>query len=469
MIPRSFSLVIAYVLILAAAAYADPVDDYVERVRARSQVPGISIAVVKNAQVLKAKGYGMADVELEAPATERTVYQWASVSKQFTAAAILLLIQDGKVALDDPVAKHYPQAPSAWKNVTIRHLLNHTSGIRSYTDLPEFRKTLRKDYEPDELIGLVTDRDLDFSPGERWRYNNTGYYLLGLVIEKASGRSYDDFLKQRIFQPLGMATARMNDQSDLIPHRATGYYLISNEVKRAVFVSPSQPFSAGALVGTVLDLAKWDAALYTDKLLPTAVREAMWEPTKLTTGKSQQYGYGWQLGKVRGHRYVGHGGGIDGFTTFILRLVDDKLTVIVLSNGNSEPQAVAQGIAAQYVPELSLASMIPSTDANPELSARLKRCLAELAEKKDSPLLTDAFRENFSRSRRRHGMVQEDLKGLKNFTFITSEKPEPDSESRDPIALLASYKLSGEANRVRFYTFALTADHKVANVNITEE
>jgi D-alanyl-D-alanine carboxypeptidase len=471
MITRNISLVLASLLILPVAARADAIDDYVEKIRTNAQVPGLSIAVVRNGELAKAKGYGLADVELNVPATEKTVYQWASVTKQFTAAAILLLAQDGKVKLEDPIAAYYPQAPKTWKGVTIRHLLNHTSGIHSYTDLPEFRKTLRKDYESDELIGLVKDMDLDFKPGEKWRYSNTGYYLLGLVIEKASGQSYADFLKKRIFEPLGMSTARVNDQSDLIRHRATGYYLVSNEVKRAVFVSPSQPYSAGALVGTVLDLAKWDAALYTDKLLPSSVREAMWQATELVDGKRQPYGYGWQLGKIRAHRFVGHGGGIDGFSTFILRLIDDELTVVVLMNGGGiSPQTVASGIAARYVPDLSLASITSSTDPHPELSARLKRCLSELAEKKDSEILTDGFRQNFSRSRRRHGMLKEDLKDLKDFTFVLSEKPEVEVEEFGAqVARVASYKVTSGENRVRFYTFALTSDNKVTNFNVSEE
>ena len=182
----------------------------------------------------------------------------------------MLLAQENKLSLSDPISRYYPKAPPAWTNVTVRHLLTHTSGIKSYTSLATFAKNLRKDYEPDELIGLVRELPLDFNPGEKWDYSNTGYFLLGLVIEKASGESYASFLSSRIFRPLGMDTARVNDQFELIPNRATGYQVRSNVVRRAEFASPSQPFAAGALVGTVLDLAKWDAALYTDKVLASA-------------------------------------------------------------------------------------------------------------------------------------------------------------------------------------------------------
>src|SRR5439155_8795 len=217
---------------------------------------------------------------------------------QFTAEAVMLLAHEGKLRLEDHIAQYYANAPAAWSNVTIRHLLTHTSGIKSYTSLPNFFGTIRKDYKPDELVGLVTDLPLDFEPGEKWDYCNTGYYLLGLVIEKVSGKSYGDFLASRLFGPLGMATARLNHQFEIITNRATGYEIRSNALFRSEFVSPTQPFAAGALVGTVLDLAKWDAALYTDKLLPTSDRQEMWTPVKLNNGKTAPYGYGWQVGEI---------------------------------------------------------------------------------------------------------------------------------------------------------------------------
>ena len=286
-------LFLAIIISSAAGLQADSVDTYVERQLKAQNVPGLSLAVVRGGKVEKAKGYGLADVELNALATENTVYQWASVSKQFTATAIMLLAQDGKLKLEDPISRHYPDSPSSWKGVTIRHLLTHTSGIKSYTSLPNFFKSIRKDYEPDELIGLVKDLPLDFEPGEKWDYCNTGYYLLGLVIEKVSGKAYAHFLKERIFAPLKMSTARLNHQFEIIANRANGYDNRSNGLWRSEFVSPTQPFAAGALVGTVLDLAKWDAALDGDSLLPTSVLSEMWTPVKLSDGKTAPYGYGW--------------------------------------------------------------------------------------------------------------------------------------------------------------------------------
>ena len=458
--------VIACFLFVATAAFAatDALDRYIDGQLKQRNVPGLSLAIARDGQIERAKGYGLADVELNVPANVRTVYQWASVSKQFTAEAIMLLMRDGKLSLEDPIAKHYPNAPDTWGKVTIRHLLNHTSGIKSYTSLPNFFSTIRKDYKPEELIGLVRDLPLEFEPGEKWSYNNTGYYLLGLIIEKVSGKSYGEFLSTRIFKPVGMTTARVNHQFEIIPDRATGYDNRSNSLWRSEFVSPTQPFSAGALIGTVLDLAKWDAALYTDNLLPTSDHQEMWTPTKLNDGKTTPYGFGWQTGDIRGHRYVGHGGGIQGFSTYILRLLDDKLTVIVLMNAGSSPETIARGVAGQYVNGLTLATIEPKPDTKPELTKRLEKCLAELAETKDSDMLIDEFRKDFGRSRRRHGNMVEDMKDKKSFTFVINDDPPSGSSN---ITRLASYRLA-TSKGARFYTFALTADDKIAGLE-TEE
>ncbi|HMJ65532.1 MAG TPA: serine hydrolase domain-containing protein, partial [Candidatus Binatia bacterium] len=351
-------LFVAFVL-GTSLSHADDIDRYVESRLKKENVPGASIAVVRDGKVIKARGYGLADVELNVPATERTVYQWASVTKQFTAGAVMLLVEQGKMKLEDSVSHYYTNAPVAWSNVTVRHLLTHTSGIRSYTSLPGFFRTLRKDYKPEELIDLVREEPLDFDPGERWTYNNTAYFVLGLVIENVSGKRYGDFLSEHIFRPLGMETARVNDQFEIVPNRATGYASRSNKVFRSEFVSPTQPYAAGALVGTVLDLAKWDAALYTDKLFSASLREQIWAPVKLNSGNTYPYGFGWQVDELRGHPYVAHGGGIHGFSTYITRFVDDKLTVIVLINGGAEPDAMAHGIAAHYLPGLTLGSIKP--------------------------------------------------------------------------------------------------------------
>ena len=220
----------------------------------------------------------------------------------------------------------------------------------------------------------------------------------------------------------------------------------------------------------MLDLAKWDAALYTDKLLPTAVLQEMWTPVKLNNGKTAPYGYGWQTGEIRGHPYVGHGGGIHGFSSFILRLVQDKLTVIVLINRGSNPQALAASVAGQYIPGLTFSSIKAQADSESKLSDRLKQCLFEMADKKDSPILTPTFRENFSKSRRRHAALQKDLQALKSFTFLIEETPDVSSSNVDGPGLkrMRTYKIETD-NETRYYTFALTSDDQVAFVQATDD
>jgi D-alanyl-D-alanine carboxypeptidase len=465
MIKKMKALFITVVASLAVTALrADDVDRYVESRLKRNNIPGTSVAVVRNGKIIKARGYGLADLELNVPATENTVYQWASVTKQFTAAATVLLAEEGKIRLEDVVSRYYTNAPVAWSNVTVRQLLTHTSGIKSYTSLPDFFRTVRKDYTPEELLGLVRSEPMEFAPGEKWNYNNTGYFLLGLIIESASGKSYRDFLAERIFGPLGMETARLNNQFEIVPNRATGYNVRSNKVLRSEFVSPSQPYAAGALMGTVLDLAKWDAALYTDKLFSGTVREQLWTPVKLNNGKTEPYGFGWSVGELRGHRFVAHGGGIHGFSTYIARFIEDKLTVIVLINAGADPESIAYGIAGHYLPGLTLTSIKPpKKDPDPELTQRLKQSLFDLAEKKDSDRITSGFREDYRKSGNRAESLKKRLADMKSFTFVTSDEPPKNRPDRFgvPIARVYAYKLV-TPDETRFYTFELTGDHRVA-------
>ena len=229
-----------------AEATAD-VDAYVQRLMTKRHIPGVSIAVVKDGEVVLAKGYGLANVELGVPATENTVYQLASVTKTFTATAVMMLVQDGKLTLDDKITERLADLPKAWEKVTVRHLLSHTSGIKSYTSLRDFGKTVRKDYAPRDLLELVSKEPLEFSPGDKWNYSNTNYFLLGMLIEKESGRKYGEFMAERIFKPLGMTNTRANDLHAIIPGRAQGYTWDGKALRIGEYHSPTQPFAAGML------------------------------------------------------------------------------------------------------------------------------------------------------------------------------------------------------------------------------
>jgi CubicO group peptidase (beta-lactamase class C family) len=309
--------------------------------------------VVRNGEVLKAKGYGLANVELGVAATPDTIYQSGSVGKQFTATLAMMLIEEGKLGLDDPVSKYLPSAPPAWQGITLRHLLTHTSGISNSIYQ---RINMRQDYTEDELLQQIMSMPLDFQPGEKWNYSNAGYVTLGILIHKAAGKFYGDLLREKIFGPLGMTTARVISEADIVPNRAAGYRLVDGQLKNQEWVSPTLNTTAdGALYLTVLDLAKWDAALYTEKLLKRSSLDLMWTPVKLNDGKTEPYGFGWGLSDVRGHHVISHGGAWQGFTMSIARYVDDKLTVIVMTNldaAHSRPERIGKGIAGIYNAEL---------------------------------------------------------------------------------------------------------------------
>ncbi len=348
-------LVALLALVPQAWAQADKVDEYVQTAMRKQKIPGLSIAVVRDGEVVKAKGYGLANVELGVAATPDTIYQSGSVGKQFTATLAMMLVEEGKLGLDDPVSKYLPSAPPAWRGITLRHLLTHTSGISNSIYQ---RINMRQDYTEDELLQQIMAMPLDFQPGEKWNYSNAGYVTLGILIHKATGKFYGDLLREKIFAPLGMTTARVISEADIVPNRAAGYRLVDGQLKNQEWVSPLLNTTAdGALYLTVLDLAKWDAALYTEKLLKRSSLDRMWTPVKLNGGKTEPYGFGWQISDVRGHHVVHHGGAWQGFTMSIARYVDDKLTVIVMTNlAGARPGRIGKVIAGLYNAELGPAA-----------------------------------------------------------------------------------------------------------------
>lgn len=350
--PRRAPLAMALLLLAlsslpSAWAQEDKVDEYVLSQMKQQRIPGLSIAVVRNGEILLTKGYGLANVELNVPVTPETIFQSGSVGKQFTATLVMMLVEEGKLALDDPIGKYIPDAPAIWQGITLRHLLTHTSGLSNdiYT-----RINMRQDYTEDELVKEIAATPLDFQPGEKWNYSNPGYVMLGIIIRKATGTFYGDLLREKIFTPLGMTTARIISEEDIVPNRADGYRLVDGEWKNQAWVSPKLNTTAdGALYLTALDMAKWAAGLDAGKLLSRASFDQMWTPVKLGGGKVEQYGFGWGFADIRGHRVIEHGGAWQGFSTHISRFVDDKLTVVVLTNlVGAKPGRLAKGIAGLY-------------------------------------------------------------------------------------------------------------------------
>jgi CubicO group peptidase (beta-lactamase class C family) len=291
----------------------------------------------------------LANVELQVPVKPETIFQSGSVGKQFTATAVMMLVEESKIGLEDPLTKYFPDAPVSWKQVTIRELLSHTAG---FTDYPK-DFDMRKDYTEAQALKMVESIPPAFPPGTSWSYSNLGYLTLGILIHRVTGKFYGDFLEERIFRPLNMRTTRIISEADIIPNRAAGYRLVKGELKNQEWVSPMVNTTAdGSLYFSIVDLAQWDAALYTQKLLKRSSLDEMWTVAKLKNGKpnSGQYGFGWFVETKKGHRVVDHEGAWQGFETVISRYLDDQLTVVVLTNlDEAKPMTFADRVAEMYL------------------------------------------------------------------------------------------------------------------------
>lgn len=342
-------------------ALAHRVDGYVNAQLAEQHIPGIALGVMRDGRLIKATGYGLANLELKVPVSAQSVFQTGSVGKQFTATAVMMLVEAGKLRLDDTITSYFPEAPPAWRRITVRHLLTHTSGVPDYGGEEDTMDkgviNFRKDYTENELVKTFATLPLDFEPSTKWSYSNTGYVILGVLIHRVSGQFYGDFLRDRVFQPLGMTATRIISEDDIVPNRSAGYRLVNGEWKNQRWVAPTLNTTAdGALYTTVVDLAKWDAALYTEKLLRRASLEQMWTPVRLNDGTTYPYGFGWGIARPNGHALLEHGGAWQGFTMHIARYVDDRLSVVVLTNldeDHADPGRIAHGVAALYVPTLA--------------------------------------------------------------------------------------------------------------------
>jgi CubicO group peptidase (beta-lactamase class C family) len=327
----------------------DPVKVFVRSEMQKQHIPGLTLLVSKNGKPIRTEGYGVSNLELNVPAKPETIFQSGSVGKQFTATAVMMLVDARKIGLEDPLTKYFPEAPSSWRQATVRELLSHTAG---FTDYPkDFDE--RKDYTEEELLKIVEAIPLAYPPGTSWSYSNLGYLTLGILIHKVTGEFYGDFLQRKIFRPLEMSTTRIISEANIISNRSAGYRLVNGEVKNQEWVSPSLNTTAdGSLYFSIVDLAKWDAALYTDRLLKKSSLAQMWTVAPLRDGQpnSGHYGYGWFIEVQDGHRLIEHEGEWQGFETQICRYVDDKLTVVVLTNlADAKPDLIAHGVASLYL------------------------------------------------------------------------------------------------------------------------
>ena len=340
-------LAIVLLLLPAVAARADKVDDYIRSQMERQHLPGLSLAVLKEGQIIKAEGYGLANLELNVPARPETVYKIGSVSKQFIASGIMLLVAEDRLSLDDKVSKFLEGTPESWQDITVRNLLTHTSGI--VEEAPGFDPLkIQSDFD---VIKSAFSLPLRFAPGDKWAYCNVGYFALAEIIHKVTGKSWFEFLSERIFAPADMKATRVTSMTELIANRASGYHWDHGRFVNAPIYFAVRP--SGAFLSTVLDLAKWDSILYSDKILKKTLREQMWTPVKLNNGTTYPYGFGWGFDTVGGHTFLTHNGSLPGFRAAFTRFVEDKLSIVILTNGDgANPDALALGVADLYLPGL---------------------------------------------------------------------------------------------------------------------
>ncbi|HEY3012062.1 MAG TPA: serine hydrolase domain-containing protein [Gemmatimonadales bacterium] len=396
-------------------ALPNAVDRFIRAELARQQIPGMSVAVLRGDSVLLARGYGFANLEHRVPATDSTVYAVGSVSKQFTAAAIVLLSQQGRLGLEDPITRYLPEGSAVWSGVTIRHLLTHTSGIPQDTTLD-----WRRDYSESELVRSAA-QPLQFEPGELESYSSTGYALLGVIVHRVTGVFWGDFVRDQIFRPLGMRTARVNSDTDRVPNRAAGYYLVNDTLQNPEPVSPSLNSAADCCLSfSVRDLAQWAIGLNHGKVLGRAGLQMSWTPVQLNHAGTYPYGLGWNIVEQRGYRRIGHSGAWLGSHATIQRYPDFDLTVIVLLNlGQANSEGIAVGIAGLLEPVLTPPHLLPRRLKGATPPTSIDQLLRRIASGSESALVTPEFRASFPRPRRE--LIAGLLKMIHTWTLLGCE------------------------------------------------
>jgi CubicO group peptidase (beta-lactamase class C family) len=324
-------------LLSAGSAHAQPalktrLDSLVRARLASGPIAGLTVGIIKGRDTLLLKGYGKGELELSVPTPERAIYEIGSVTKQFTAVAMLKLRDAGKLSLDDPITKYLPTFDTHGNTVTVRDLLSHTSGMKSYTEMASFGPIAALALSRDTLVKLVSHEAFDFPTGTQARYNNSAYFLAGLIIEKASGQPYGDYVTQQLFKPLGMRDASYCNEAAITPRKVRGYDVAGKTLINHAWISHTWPYAAGSLCASVQDLLTWNAALHGGKVLPAASYAELIAPATLTDGTTLRYAKGLALRTIGGHRMIGHGGAIPGYLAESEYYPDNDLTVVVLAN-----------------------------------------------------------------------------------------------------------------------------------------
>jgi N-acyl-D-amino-acid deacylase len=437
----------------------DSIATFVRAELQRQRVPGVAVAVVRGNDVY-ASGFGYANLEHMVPVTNQTIFQSGSLGKMFTATAVMLQVEDGKLALSDPLTKFFPDAPATWRGITVRHLLTHTSGIPDYTtDAFDYRK----DYTEEQLAKMAFEQKLEFPAGSRWNYSNTGYALLGFIVGKVAGKHYGDVLKERVFTPIRMTTTRVITEADIVPNRAAGYRLSDGQLKNQEWVAPQLNTTAdGSLYFSLRDMLAWDAAVRKRAILKPESWSQILTAVRLNSGKTFPYGFGWSIDERGGQPMQSHGGAWQGFRTQYSRFLGDDMSIIVLGNAShADVGRIADGIAAIVDSKLAIAVPAPIADREPQVTAKLHRLLDTIRDGKLTPADFAYVRAGFFPSAA--NFYSERLKrlGKPSKTILVDRKEVGD----DRIYL---YELTF-GDRVFYTRLGLAPDERVSSFSIYEK
>ncbi|MEP7349938.1 MAG: serine hydrolase domain-containing protein [Sphingorhabdus sp.] len=369
-------LLAAILSFVPGGAMAEPVSNFIQEEMTRHNVPGVAITVIQEGRVVRAQGFGQANIEHNVPVHPDTVFKTGATGTQLTAAVVMLLVEDGKIALDAPVTRYLAKAPKKWEKVTIRQLLNHTSGLPATPN-----GNFRTDYTNDQLLGIIAAQDLNFPAGSRWRFSYAGYIVLGFVVQEVSGEHWTALMKRRLFGPLGMQSARGIDELEIIPNRAAGYEQRDGNLRNAEWVSSTANSTAdGSLYLSALDYAAWAAAVSQRRILNSKSWDELTRPARLNDGKTCAYAPGWFSERAVQIEARWHSGSWQGFQTYALRYPDKDLTVAIFANGEgADVQRLARGVVALVEPSLARPVALPLSDSKPAVTTKVRALLEAIA------------------------------------------------------------------------------------------
>ena len=448
------------------------INNYVKTEMQTEKIPGLAYAVVMNGKIIDTGAYGLANVELHSPVTLHTKFAVGSIGKTFTATAVMLLVKEGKLHLEDPITMYLDSLPDSWKAITIRRLLSHTSGIKDYVeDFPGYslieKASRQKEYTESEYIHMASELPLNFSPGEKWAYSNSNFVLLGFIVHKVSGKTLPEFMKEYVFGPLGMKETVYMTQTDIILNRAHGYTLNNKgDLINGSYISDF--FSSTGDIGvttTVIDMAKWSLALDSGKVLDKTTLSEMWSPSVLNNGASIDYGLGWRLSIYRGHKECGHGGYFkNGYAASYFRYPEYNLSVVILTNQHhADVRTLWHSFAGFYVPALTPVNrMKPVADGDTSLVKEANLLIREIKTNSlDTSLVTQGFKERLDSTVQ--SAIANDTTRF-TITYISSDLFANNLTVHGvPVEKISYFKVHFETREDVYFSLYLTAGKKISD------